>query len=43
MTIYSDDDHGYIFQIKNDLCANSDNTAPSLQACTQHRDPGGTS
>ena len=41
MAIYSDDDHGSIFQIKNDLSANSDTTAPSMHTCTQHRDPGG--
>ena len=36
MVIYSDNDHGSIFQIKNYLCA----TAPSMHTCTQHRDPG---
>ena len=40
MAIYSDNDHGSIFQIKNDLFANSDITAPSMHTCTQHRDPG---
>ena len=38
MAIYSDNDHGSIFQIKNYLCANSDTTAPSMHTSTQHRD-----
>ena len=40
MAIYSDNDHGSIFQIKNYLCANSDTTAPSMHTCTQHRNLG---